>query len=242
MKLSLITAALSSVASAHYTFPALITNGVVGADWTNVRQWTGYYTNNPVTSVSTLDIRCNVNASTATAKTLSVAAGSKLGFTAFASISHPGPMLFYMAKVPAGKTAATWDGSGSVWFKVYQDGPTFGNSLTWPTSGRLRLFWHSAGHADTSTGATQVFFNIPKSVPTGEYLVRAEHIALHTAGTVGGAQFYLSCGQISVTGGGSGVPKPLVAFPGAYSATDPGILFNLYYPTVSRIQNMSSRS
>ena len=31
------------------------------------------------------------------------------------------------------------------------------------------------------------------------------------------AQFYLSCGQINVTGGGSGKPGPLVAIPGVYT-------------------------
>ena len=52
------------------------------------------------------------------------------------------------------------------------------------------------------------------------------------AQSVGAAQFYLSCGQITITGGGSGTPSPLVAFPGAYSATDPGILIDIYYPVV----------
>ena len=51
------------------------------------------------------------------------------------------------------------------------------------------------------------------------YLVRSEHIALHGASNVGGAQIYISCAQINVTGGGSGKPSPLVAFPGAYKAT-----------------------
>lgn len=41
------------------------------------------------------------------------------------------------------------------------------------------------------------------------------------------AQFYLSCSQINITGGGGGRPAPLVAFPGAYKSQDPGILVNL---------------
>jgi hypothetical protein len=79
-----------------------------------------------------------------------------------------------------------------------------------------------------------VSFNIPASVPSGEYLLRVEHIALHSAGSSGGAQFYISCGQVNVTGGGSGTLTDLVAFPGAYKATDPGILIDIYYPVVSR--------
>jgi hypothetical protein len=81
-----------------------------------------------------------------------------------------------------------------------------------------------------SSGKTQVSIPIPKSLPSGEYLLRVEHIGLHSAGSSGGAQFYISCAQIKVENGGSGSPSPLVAFPGAYKATDPGILINIYYP------------
>jgi len=75
-------------------------------------------------------------------------------------------------------------------------------------------------------------FTIPKATPSGDYLARIEHIGLHAASQKNGAQFYLSCGQITVTGGGSGTPSPLVSFPGAYSATDPGIQIQIYYPVV----------
>ena len=90
-------------------------------------------------------------------------------------------------------------------------------------------------------GDTTVTFTIPKSTPNGDYLFRVEHIGLHVAQSVGGAQFYLSCGQITVTGGGSGKPGPLVAFPGAYSATDPGILIDIYYPVVSLVNMLEDR-
>lgn len=49
------------------------------------------------------------------------------------------------------------------------------------------------------------------------YLVRMEAIALHVASTFGGAQFYLSCGQVNVVNGGSGTPGPTVAIPGVYT-------------------------
>lgn len=75
-------------------------------------------------------------------------------------------------------------------------------------------------------------FTIPKATPSGDYIARIEHIGLHAASQKNGAQFYLSCAQVTVTGGGSGTPSPLVAFPGAYSATDPGILIQIYYPVV----------
>ncbi|KAL3421737.1 fungal cellulose binding domain-containing protein [Phlyctema vagabunda] len=205
---------LLPLTTAHYTLPSLIYGGATTPAWTNVRQWTGYYTNNPVTDVTSLDIRCNVGASTVAASTLNVVAGQPLGFSVAPDIYHAGPALVYLAKVPTGKDAATWDGSGAVWFKIYQIGPQFGGSaLVWPTD-----------------SATSINFTIPKNLPNGQYLVRGEHIGLHTASSAGAAQFYISCGQINVTGGGSGTPGPLVSFPGAYKATDPGLMINIYYP------------
>jgi hypothetical protein len=68
---------------------------------------------------------------------------------------------------------------------------------------------------------------VPKTTPDGEYLLRVEHIALHMAMQANKAQFYLSCTQVRITGGGSGTPGPLVALPGAYKSNDPGILVNL---------------
>ena len=45
----------------------------------------------------------------------------------------------------------------------------------------------------------------------------------------GGAQFYISCAQVSVSGGsGSKSPSELVSFPGASSPNDPGLLINIY--------------
>lgn len=66
-----------------------------------------------------------------------------------------------------------------------------------------------------------------------------EHIALHSAGTVGGAQLYIACAQLNVTGGTGTINTSgkLVSFPGAYNATDPGLLFNLYYPVPTSYTN-----
>jgi hypothetical protein len=168
----------------------------------------------PVTDVSSSAIRCYELAPGTPSQTYTVNAGDSVGFTAVSSISHPGPLQFYMAKVPSGKTAATFDGAGAVWFKVYSQGATF--------SGGQMTF--------ASNGKTSVSIPVPKSLPSGEYLLRVEHIGLHSAGSSGGAQFYISCAQIKVENGGSGTPGPLVAFPGAYKATDPGVLINIYYP------------
>ncbi|KIA75864.1 hypothetical protein HK57_00338 [Aspergillus ustus] len=221
--LFLTSASLALTASAHYVFPTLIQDGAATGEWQYVRDWTGSYANGPVTDASSLSIRCNVDGSTTgnITETLPVKAGSKIGFGARSSISHPGPLLAYLAKAPS--DVSSFDGAGEVWFKIYEDAPKISaEGLSWAT-----------------TGANSVEFTIPAAVPDGEYLLRVEQIGLHSAGSEGGAQFYISCGQISVTGGGGSgsgnrttraTPGPLVAFPGAYKATDPGLLINLYYP------------
>jgi hypothetical protein len=115
----------------HYTFPNIIGT----TQWEYVRQWTGYTGNGPVFDVSSTDIRCNVNGDKNFAKeTTTIAAGSTTGFNSNQAIFHLGPALAYMAKVPAGKTAANWDGSGTEWFKIYHEHPTVSNNqLNWPS-------------------------------------------------------------------------------------------------------------
>jgi len=206
------TAIISQV-SAHYTFPNFVAGSVTTGDWVYTRETNNFNTQDPVVDVTTEDIRCYTSATDATASTLTVAAGSTIDYLSDGTIYHPGVVNVYMAKAPSNITA--WDGSGDVWFKVFQisavtDG---GTTITWP--------------AQDLAGVT---FTIPASLPSGSYLIRVEAIALHVASTYGGAQFYLSCSQVTVTGGGSGVPAPLVAFPGAYTGYEPGILIDIWYP------------
>jgi hypothetical protein len=89
-----------------------------------------------VTDVTSSAIRCYELAPGTPSQTYTVNAGDTVGFTAVSSISHPGPLQFYMAKVPDGKTAATFDGSGDVWFKIYSQGATFsGGQMSFASSG-----------------------------------------------------------------------------------------------------------
>ncbi|KAJ7624822.1 glycosyl hydrolase family 61-domain-containing protein [Roridomyces roridus] len=211
-------AAFAAKASAHYVWPNLLVNGANTTAWQYVRQTNNWQDLNPQTDVTTSDIRCYDSAQSGTASTVTVAAGSTVGFTVSGNPSnlyHAGVLNVYMAKAPSGTDVASWDGSGTVWFKVYQisavtDG---GSTITFPT-----------------TGLSEINFTIPPSLPSGQYLIRTEHIAIHSASYYGGAQFYIACAQVDVTGGGSGTPGPLVAFPGAYTGNEPGILINIYYP------------
>ncbi|KAI9665721.1 MAG: hypothetical protein M1821_003655 [Bathelium mastoideum] len=191
---SFFLTALATVATAHYVFPSVIEDGVATPPWADVRQYTTYYTNNPVTDVTSVDIRCNVGGSTISSNTTTVNAGDNIGFTVTPNIyrkipyicyllnlsltksTDPGPAQAYMAKAPSGTNIATWDGSGDVWFKIFGQGPSSfaASGLTWP-----------------SMDASSVMFTIPKDLPTGDYLVRVEQIGLHVASTEGGAQLQM---------------------------------------------------
>ena len=120
-----------------------------------------------------------------------------------------GPVIMYMSKVTDATTA---DGS-SPWFKVNQNGYNTANS-TW-------------GNQILNADCGKWTFTVPASIAPGQYLLRAETIALHTASSVGGAQFYVSCYQLNVKSSGTATPSG-VSFPGAYKATDPGIEINIY--------------
>jgi hypothetical protein len=139
-----------------------------------------------------------------------VKAGDKLGFKLFNNekIEHPGPGFVYVSKAPG--AVKDYDGSGD-WVKVMETslcGSSPGTDTNWCSWQKDRLEW-----------------TVQKNLPSGEYLVRVEHIGLHE-GHVGKAQFYIECFQLKIEGGGNGTPGPAVKFPGAYKATDPGIAFN----------------
>ncbi|KAF9051865.1 glycoside hydrolase family 61 protein, partial [Panaeolus papilionaceus] len=195
------------------TFPSLIVNGAKTPEWTNVRKTNNFNTQAPVTDVNSADFRCYTSQTGASAQTIDVAAGSTLGIASNGNIYHAGVVNVYMAKAPG--DVSSWDGSGTVWFKVHE--------ITAVTNGGSSISF-------PAEGLESVSFTVPKNLPSGQYFVRMEAIALHAAGTYQGAQFYISCGQINVTGGGSGSPGPLVAIPGVYTGNEPGIMINIYYP------------
>ena len=57
--------------------------------------------------------------------------------------------------------------------------------------------------------------------------------ALHAASSYPGAQFYMECAQLQITGGTGAKTPSTVSFPGAYHGTDPGIKLSIYYPPVT---------
>ncbi|KDQ58486.1 glycoside hydrolase family 61 protein [Jaapia argillacea MUCL 33604] len=213
-----VAAGLVASVAAHATFQEMWINGLdYGSTCVRLP-----LSNNPVTSVTSDDIACNVNA-TASSGVCPVNPGDKITVemhqqpatrscaTQAIGGAHYGPMNIYMAKVTNATTAI---GYSSSWFKVAEIGLVSNDSDYWGTE----VLNDNCGHYT---------FTIPSGIAPGNYLIRAEVIALHVASTVGGAQFYMSCYQVNVGGTGTASP-PTVKFPGAYSASDPGILINIY--------------
>ncbi|KAK6835126.1 glycosylhydrolase family 61-5 [Apiospora arundinis] len=208
--------AVGEVAS-HATFQDLWVNGVdYGAQCARLP-----LSNSPVTDVSSNNIRCNAN---------SGAVGRNLLLTRLPQQQQPGdrncnaeaiggahygPVQVYMSKVGDASTA---DGSAG-WFKIFADTWAKGSGGSGDDD-----YW---GTKDINTCCGRMDVKIPKDIANGDYLLRAEALALHTAGSSGQAQFYMTCFQLTVSGGGSATPAT-VNFPGAYKASDPGILVNIH--------------
>ncbi|KAG6207564.1 hypothetical protein E4U35_000858 [Claviceps purpurea] len=75
---------------------------------------------------------------------------------------------------------------------------------------------------------------IPKSLAPGNYVLRHEIIALHSAGQPDGAQSYPQCFNLKITGSGTLNPAGVKGTE-LYKSTDPGILINIYVPTLDYV-------
>ncbi|PBK97707.1 hypothetical protein ARMGADRAFT_648896 [Armillaria gallica] len=227
--------------SAHTIFQELYVNGVDQGHEVGIRvpDYDG-----PITDVTSNDVICNggINPYHQPMSTtiIPVPAGSQVTAEWHHTLagadpsdpadpidaSHKGPILAYLAKVPSATQSTV---TGLQWFKIYQDGYSNG---VWAVDTLI-------------ANKGKVSFTIPSCIPAGQYLLRVEIIALHAASSYPGAQLYMECAQIQITGGGSASPAT-VSFPGAYSGdpfvlgpfsilppqtgTDPGIKINIYQP------------
>src|SRR5689334_17885311 len=99
------------------------------------------------------------------------------------------------------------NGEGNVWVKLAEEGLSNGK---WAVE---NLVANGGKHSLT----------LP-NLAAGEYLLRPEIIALHEGNRPSGAQFYMDCINIKVSGSGSASLPEGVAIPGAYTAEDKGVL------------------
>ncbi|KAI9901147.1 hypothetical protein N3K66_002964 [Trichothecium roseum] len=221
---------LASAASAHTIFSSLEVGGQNFGVGNGVRV-PSY--NGPIEDVTSDSLACNgpPNPTTPTSTVIDVKAGDTvtavwrymLSTTGSApndvmDSSHKGPISAYLKKVGDAKTDS---GVGDGWFKIQEDG--LGADGIWGTE---RVINGQGKHE----------IRIPTCIENGDYLLRAEMLALHAAGSYPGAQFYQECAQVRISGG-TGAKKPsTVSFPGAYKSTDPGVTIGIYWPPVTDYQ------
>lgn len=170
--------------------------------------------NGPINDISSKDIVCNADSKPG-ALVAPASAGSQVKFfwTAWPE-SHRGPTMTYLASCTSGD-CRTEDPSSLDWFKIDHAG--LNPDGTWISDTII---------ANNNTWTV----TIPKELKAGQYLMRHELLALHSAFNASEAQFYPMCVNLEVTGTGTGVPDSTVKFPGAYHVDDAGILLNIYYP------------
>ncbi|KAL4780854.1 glycosyl hydrolase family 61-domain-containing protein [Aspergillus varians] len=128
--------------------------------------------------------------------------------------SHHGPVIDYLANCNG--DCSTVDKSTLEWFKISESGLIDGSSTpgTWASD-------------DLIANNNSWTVTIPSSIAAGNYVLRHEIIALHSAGEEDGAQNYPQCVNLKVTGGGSDSPSGTLGTK-LYTPTDDGILFNIY--------------
>ncbi|TLD09432.1 uncharacterized protein PgNI_07727 [Pyricularia grisea] len=223
MKFSLATvAACVSAVQAHAIFQKVSVNGKDMGQLTGIRAPSN---NNPVMDVNSNSLTCGTPGTTSSA-VIDVPSGARVGayyghIIGGAQIpndpdhpiaaSHKGPIQVYLAKVD---NAASANPNSADWFKIDSVGFDSG-SKKWAVDTLIQnQGWH--------------YFNLPSCVAPGQYLMRVELLALHSASRQNQFQFYSSCAQINVSGSGGFSPSQTVKFPGAYTATDRGILVNIY--------------
>jgi cellulase len=208
-----ITSALLTAVSAHQNLHQLWINDVTPGYQVGIRMPPS---NSPVTDVTSNDIVCNVNGAKGVETTVPAAEGDTIKVQ-WDQSGHPGPIT-HMLFGPV-DDASTATGVGAGWFKIdeldYVDG-AWANEIM----GKNNMT-HS--------------FTLPTGLPSGEYLLRSEMLALHSAQSLGGAQFYIGCAQLKIEGTGSGTCTPTIELPGAYKEDDANIyipnVYNGYDPT-----------
>ncbi|OBZ68120.1 hypothetical protein A0H81_11871 [Grifola frondosa] len=162
------------------------------------REWDTY---NPITDPTDSLLSCNTNGANLGSgqQSATVAAGSQV--TAYWN---------------CGGSCTSADTASLNWFKIDEAGLISGDL---PTG-----LWGMGELVDNNSSWTS---SIPSSLAPGEYMIRHELLAIHTANQ---PQFYPECAQLVLTGSGTAQPSGdyLVQFPGAYSMSDPSIDIDVY--------------
>ncbi|KAH6673806.1 glycosyl hydrolase family 61-domain-containing protein [Halenospora varia] len=163
---------------------------------------------------ATSDIICHLGATNAkTSATVAAGGTVEMQWTAWPE-SHHGPVIDYLAN--CGGDCTTVDKTTLEFFKI--DGVGLLDDTTVPGD------WASDTLIANNNSWT---VTIPSDIAPGNYVLRHEIIALHSAGTVDGAQNYPQCFNLEVTGSGTASPAGTLGT-ALYTETDPGIEVNIY--------------
>ncbi|KAF2876006.1 glycosyl hydrolase family 61-domain-containing protein [Massariosphaeria phaeospora] len=156
----------------------------------------------------TADVICHKNAEPATGS-VSVAAGGSMAFHWDTwPESHVGPIILYAAPVA---DFASIKKEELKFVKIEEAGFKAGS---WAASDLVK---------SNNTWASTV----PATLAAGKYVFRHEIIALHSAGTVNGAQSYPQCFNVEVTGSGTASPEGTLGT-ALYTPDEEGIVWNAY--------------
>ncbi|KUJ17046.1 uncharacterized protein LY89DRAFT_697291 [Mollisia scopiformis] len=160
------------------------------------------------------DIICHLAATNAQASAPVKAGGIvELQWTAWPS-SHHGPVIDYLANCNG--DCSTVDKTTLEWFKI--DAQGLYDDTTVPGN------WAS----DTLIANNNSWsVTIPTDIASGNYVLRHEIIALHSAEEADGAQNYPQCVNLEITGTGTATPSGTLGT-ALYSETEAGILVNIY--------------
>ncbi|KAF7197980.1 Endoglucanase-4 [Pseudocercospora fuligena] len=160
------------------------------------------------------DIICHLDA-TPGAISAKVAAGDtvELQWTTWPD-SHHGPVIDYLAKCSG--SCSEVDKTTLEFFKISQGGLIDGSASPgkWASDELI---------ANNNSWAV----TIPTGIAAGNYVLRHEIIALHSAGDANGAQNYPQCINLEITSDGTDSPAGTLGT-ALYKEDDPGILINIY--------------
>jgi hypothetical protein len=233
-KILLSTLAAAASVSAHGHVTNIVINGV---SYQNYDPTSFPYMQNPPTVVgwaagntdngfvapdafASGDIICHKSATNAGGHAV-VAAGDKI-FIQWNTWpeSHHGPVIDYLANCGDAGCEKV-DKTTLEFFKIDEVGLVDGTSApgVWGSDQLI---------ANNNSWMVQ----IPSNIAPGNYVLRHEIIALHSAGQANGAQNYPQCFNLQITGSGTATPAGTLGT-ALYKADDAGILANIYTSPVT---------
>ncbi|KXT14427.1 hypothetical protein AC579_8357 [Pseudocercospora musae] len=224
---ALAAVAAPSLVSAHGYVSGVVSNGEwhsgTSPEWTyqsSKPATAGWYANNQdngfvePSSYADGDIICHKGA-TPGQGSIPVTAGKSIDIQWNTwPDSHHGPVITYLAS--CGGDCSSVTKADLKFFKIDAGGLNDGSTApgSWASDDLL-------ANNITST------VTVPADIADGNYVLRHEIIALHSAGQENGAQNYPQCLNVEVSGGGSATPEG-TAGTALYKSDDAGILIDIY--------------